>query len=97
MKKIIIKQNIVKEIVNFLNIKDYKIRMLDQDVDISITGHYTTKVLPERVCTFDSVNHILIFETNGNINLKMLHVIKPHYQFGCGFIKNLKNLLKFLN
>ena len=52
-----------------MNIKDVQFRMFE-DVDVSITGHYAAEVLPEKVCTFDLVNHCLIIEIDGNIKQK---------------------------
>ena len=84
-----------KKADTYLNIKDDKIKMFDEGIDVfvSTNGHYAANILPEKVCNFDSVDHCLIFEIDDNNNTKHSKILKLHKQFGHASSNNFKNLL----
>ena len=86
----------LKKADTYLNIKDDKIKMFEDDIDVwvSTNGHYAVNISPEKVCDFDSVDHCLIFEIDDNNNTKRSKILKLHKQFGHASSNNLKNLLK---
>ena len=79
-----------------LNLKEGKVKMFNEDVDIhySSNGHYAVRILPEKVFNFNDIEHVLIFENDDSIKKKKEKLIKLHKQFGHASSNNLKSLIK---
>ena len=74
-----------------LNLKNDKIRMFNEDVDIttSYNGHYAISILPEENCNFNDIEQVLIFEEDETDKSKFQNIVKLHKQFGHASAKNL--------
>ena len=86
----------LKKAETLLNLKEDKVKMFNEDVDIhySSNGHYAVRILPEKVCNFNDIEHVLIFENDDSIKNKKAKLIKLHKQFGHASSNNLKSLIK---
>ena len=93
---LLLSKSSLKKADTYLNIKDDKVRMFDEDINVcmSTNGHYAVNILPDKVCNFNSINHCLIFENDDDINKKRSKLLKLHKQFGHASSNNLKSLLK---
>ena len=79
-----------------LNIKNDKIKMLDQNIPVesSFNGHYSISILPGITSNFDDAEQVLIFEENQAIEEKQKKLIKLRKQFGHASSSNLLNSKK---
>ena len=86
----------LKKAGTVLNLKNDKIRMYNEDVDIttSYNGHYAISILPEENCNFNDIEQVLIFEEDETDKSKFPKIVKLHKQFGHASAKNLESLLK---
>ena len=86
----------LKKAETLLNLKEDKVKMFHEDVDIhySSNGHYAVRILPEKVCNFNDIEHVLIFENGDSIKKKKAKLIKLHKEFGHASSINLKGLIK---
>ena len=79
-----------------LNLKEDRLRMSNEDIDMCLSSnrHYAVEILPKKVCNFDNIKHVLIFEDDDNNKKNHSKLIKLYMQFGHASSNNLKNLLK---
>ena len=52
------------------------------------------EILPKKLCNFDNIEHVLIFEGDDNNKKRHSKLIKLHKQFRHASSNNLKSLLK---
>ena len=93
---LLLSKSSLKKTDTYINIKDDKVQMFDQDINVcmSTNGHHAVEILPEKVCNFDPIKHCLIFETDDDKYKKRSKLLKLHKQFGHASPNNLRNLLK---
>ena len=70
--------------------------MFNENINICLSsnGHYAVEILPKKVCNFDNIEQVLIFEDDDNNKKKQSKLTKLHNQFGHASSNNLKSLLK---
>ena len=56
---LLLSKSSLKKVDTYKNIKEDKVRMFDQDINVcmSSNGHYAVKILPEKVSNLDSIEH----------------------------------------
>ena len=93
---LLLSKSSLKKADTYINIKDDKVRMFDQDINVcmSTKEHYAVEILPEKVFNFDSIKYCLIFETDDDKYKKRSKIVKLHKQFSHVSPNNLKISLK---